>query len=104
MKETETVFICSPRSGDFSVDVRVFGYLEHTLLEAGYHVANPCEVNWDWGDGVDAQNHFLQTLLGCDAIAIAPGWDKQPQSSLEAITASHLDMRIIVLELEENSE
>ncbi len=65
------------------------------LRDLGYEVINPAELNpdsnADWHECLKAD---IVALMGCDAIALLPGWEASKGAHLEVHIAHRVGIRV----------
>ena len=66
------------------------------LREAGHHVESPAEPGqvdgWAWSDYV---RRGLVQMLGCDAVAVLPGWHLSKGAFIEVTTADRVGLSVM---------
>lgn len=90
------IYISGPMSGLPEHNFPAFHAEAARLRELGYDVVNPADLNPDPGKGwKDCLRVDLLELLGCDAIAMLPGWQKSEGAHLEMHVAHRVGIEIL---------
>jgi hypothetical protein len=89
------VYISGPMTGIPEWNLPAFAQAEVDLTDAGYTAINPGRHGADpdrpWSDYL---RQDLQELLGCDAVALLPGWERSRGAQLEVHVAKALGMEV----------
>jgi hypothetical protein len=89
------VYISGPMTGIPEWNLPAFAKAEADLVNAGYTAVNPgrhgADPNRAWEDYL---RRDLQELLGCDAVALLPGWENSRGAQLEVHVAHALGMEV----------
>jgi len=87
------VYLAGPMTGYSELNFPLFHSEAARLRAMGYEVVNPAEINIDpdaeWSACMRAD---IRELVGCDGIALLPGWAKSRGASLELYIAETLGM------------
>ena len=90
------IYISGPMSGLPEHNFPAFHEEAARLLALGYDVVNPADLNPDPGMAwKDCLRVDLLELLGCDAIAMLPGWQKSEGAHLEMHVAHRVGIEIM---------
>lgn len=90
------IYISGPMSGLPEHNFPAFHAEAARLRDLGYDVVNPADLNPDPGKGwKDCLRVDLLELLGCDAIAMLPGWQKSEGAHLEMHVAHRVGIDIL---------
>ena len=89
-----TIYISGPMSGYPDFNFPAFRTVAKRWREDGHTVVNPAEINADdparsWEDCI---RRDLRELLGCNAIALLPGWLQSRGANIEVQVARALQM------------
>ena len=78
------LYLAGPMTGYDRLNYPLFHAEAARLRTFGFDVVNPAEINVDpsksWCECMRAD---LRELVGCDAIAMLPGWEKSRGATLE---------------------
>lgn len=92
---TTRLYLSGPMSGLPDHNFPAFNEAETRLLTAGYDVVNPADKGiidgWEWADYL---RHDIALLLGCDGVAVLPGWRSSKGAQLEVHIARKLSMDV----------
>ncbi|MGQ3001264.1 MAG: DUF4406 domain-containing protein [Hydrogenophaga sp.] len=92
------VYVAGPMTGIPDLNFPAFHRQATRLRARGIDVVNPAEINTDpsakWTDCMRAD---IRELVGCDSIAMLPGWDRSKGATLEHHIAQSLELRVIYL-------
>jgi len=101
------VYIAGPMRGYPKFNHPAFDQAEKVLRSMGYDPVNPARLDRDselnYADHDDIPNNVLRdiiqrditALLGCEAVALLPGWNDSSGAKLEIATAQYVDMRVV---------
>lgn len=91
------VYIAGPMTGIEALNFPAFHREAVYLRSQGHEVVNPAEINPDpTAKCVDC----IKELVGCDAVAMLPNWDKSKGARLEHYIANALEIKIIYINRE----
>ena len=103
------VYISGPMSGIPESNFPAFHAAAASLRSLGIDVVNPAEINPGQppadGAGKEAFDAFynaclradIREMMGCDAVALLPGWQHSKGANLELHVAHRVGMRIYAL-------
>lgn len=87
------VYLAGPMTGYPNLNFPLFHSEAARLRAMGYEVVNPAEINADpKADWAGCMREDIRELVGCDGIALLPGWSKSRGASLELYIAEALGM------------
>ena len=90
------LYLSGPMSGLPELNFPAFHAEAARLRALGFEVVNPADLNPDPGKGwKDCLRVDLLELLGCDAIAMLPGWKKSEGAHLEMHVAHRVGIDIL---------
>lgn|GEM_PF-1136784 len=96
--EMKKVYIAGAVTGlDYNEVVKKFNEAEERLLDQRYIVINPVKIvppGTDWDKSIRI---CIKALMGCDAIALLPGFSNSKGALLEYNIAKELDFTKIFL-------
>ncbi len=93
------IYISGPMSGIPQHNLPAFNAEAARLRALGYEVVNPVDINPDPGAAWhDYLRKDLIEMLGCDTLALLPGWEMSDGANLELHVAHRVKMRIIAAE------
>lgn len=103
------VYISGPMSGIPESNFPAFHAAAASLRRLGFDVVNPAEINPGQPPADDAGKEAfdafynaclradIREMMGCDAIALMPGWTQSKGANLELHIAHRVGMRIYAL-------
>jgi len=101
------VYIAGPMRSYPKFNHPAFDRAEEVLKSMGYDPVNPARLDRDsdlnYEDHDDIPNSVLReiiqrdivALLGCEAVALLPGWVDSAGAKLEIATAEYVGMRVV---------
>jgi Domain of unknown function (DUF4406) len=88
-------YIAGPMTGHKDLNFPAFNAEAQRLRSLGYEVVNPAEINSDPNAGWhECMRKDIKELMGCDGVALLPGWESSRGARLEHTIASGLEMFI----------
>lgn len=88
-----TIYVSGPMSGYLECNYPEFFRVAGQLAARGYTVVNPASN--DTGKSYrEIMKGDIQLLLGCDGVALLPGWERSTGATLEHRIAEVLQMDI----------
>lgn len=90
------IYLSGPMTGHRDFNFPAFVAEARRLRALGYEVTNPAEIDFP----ADAQWHEcmradIAAMMGCEAIAMMPGWQKSTGAILEMNLAHRVGMLIL---------
>ena len=97
MAKRNRIYIAGPMTGMPEHNFPAFHAAAERLRDAGWDVVNPAE---NFGGQTDLPREtYLRTdvalMLGCEAIAMLPGWEDSRGAALEYLLAQELGMELL---------
>jgi Domain of unknown function (DUF4406) len=88
-------YIAGPMTGHPDLNFPAFHAEAKRLRDLGYEVVNPAEINADPNAGWhECMRKDIKELMGCDGVALLPGWEASRGAKLEQFIAASLEMFI----------
>lgn len=97
------VYLSGPMTGIPQFNFPAFHRAAASLRASGYEVINPAEMDAADPAPMTWEQYLrrdIQVLVGCDQIALLPGWENSRGAKLEKHIADALGMRPIFVSLE----
>ena len=92
--EIRKIYISGPMSWKPECNYPAFGEAEQQLTSAGYQVVNPANSELSGAHYTDLLREDFRWLLGCDGVAVLPGWTESTGACHEVQIAELLKMPI----------
>lgn len=93
------IYISGPMTGIPEWNFPAFNAEAARLRALGYEVVNPVDINPDPGKAWhDCLREDIVQMLGCDTLALLPGWEMSEGANLELHIAHRVKMRIVAVE------
>jgi hypothetical protein len=96
------IYVSGPMSGKQDLNFPAFHQAAAALRAKGHKVTNPAELDaQDEGKALgwaDYMRRDVIALMGCNAIAMLPGWQDSKGAQLEHHIAQTLGMAVLFLE------
>lgn len=93
------VYVAGPMTGLPEFNFPAFRAAAEQLKAAGYEAVNPADHGvidgYTWADYMRLD---IAQLVGCDAVALLPGWEGSKGANIERDLAVKLGMRVSPLE------
>lgn len=95
MAELTSIYVAGPMTGLPGYNLAAFDEAATDLAQAGFDARNPGHRGVvDGHTWQDYMRDGLRMLLGCDAVAVLPGWEDSRGATLEVSVARALDMPV----------
>lgn len=90
------LYLAGPMTGYADFNFPAFHTEAARLRALGHHVVNPAELNAGIdGDWILCMKRDIAELIGCDGIALMPGWDKSRGATIECRLAVDLGLEVL---------
>ncbi|MGA0610530.1 DUF4406 domain-containing protein [Caldimonas sp. KR1-144] len=94
------IYLAGPMTGLPELNFPSFNHFASVLRAIGHEVVNPAEINGlatekSWQE---CMRDDIRELVGCDAIALLPGWQRSTGANLELHIAHRLGMDVLFVE------
>lgn len=90
------LYLAGPMTGLPDFNYSAFHEAASRLRACGYEVESPAEPGqvdgWAWSDYV---RRGLVQMLGCDAVAVLPGWHLSKGAFIEVTTADRVGLSVM---------
>jgi hypothetical protein len=93
----QRVYLAGPISGIKDRNREAFDAAQRHLEGRGMTVVNPLKVNPAPAPWAECMRRDIPELLGCDTIALLPGWEASEGASMEHYIAEKLGMNVLYL-------
>lgn len=95
------IYIAGPMTGRPELNFPAFFAAAKAFRSLGHEVANPAEINPNpktpW---IQCMRRDITQLVTCDQIYLLGGWDTSKGATLEYLIAFHLNLEIVMQEME----
>lgn len=91
------VYLAGPISGIKDRNREAFAAAQRALERKGYTVVNPLVLNPQPAPWAECMRRDIPHMLGCDTIALLPGWEQSEGATLEHDIAEKLGMNVLFL-------
>jgi len=82
-----SLYLSGPMRGFPLHNYPLFNEVANKLRQQGYEVVNPAEISTEGVPRETCMLRDLKVLLGCESVAVLPGWEMSPGAGVEVATA-----------------
>ena len=89
------IYLSGPMTGMMDFNFPAFYGETLRLMNLGYEVVNPAEINDAGVTWHECMRRDLKAMLDCDTLALLPGWENSQGAHLEMHVAHRCGIRIV---------